>query len=55
MDREALAVTLRRGAATFLSHDQPTAVDQGGASGNVAEVVSISVDCDRDTLLLRVE
>lgn len=54
MDREALAVTLRTGRATFLSRARQRLWTKGETSGNVAEVVSISVDCDRDTLLLRV-
>ena len=52
MDREALAVTLRTGRAA--STGRQRLWTKGETSGNVAEVVSISVDCDRDTLLLRV-
>lgn len=54
MDREALAETLRTGRATFLSRARKRLWTKGETSGNVAEVVSISTDCDRDTLLLRV-
>ena len=54
MDREALAATLRTGRATFFSRSRLRLWTKGETSGNVAEVVSISADCDGDTLLLRV-
>jgi phosphoribosyl-ATP pyrophosphohydrolase/phosphoribosyl-AMP cyclohydrolase len=54
MDREAFATTLRSGRATFFSRGRRRLWTKGETSGNVAEVVSISADCDGDTLLLRV-
>jgi len=55
MDREAFATTLRSGRATFFSRGRRRLWTKGETSGNVAEVVSISADCDGDTLLLRVQ
>ncbi len=54
MDRAALAETLRTGRATFFSRTRQRLWTKGESSGNFAEVLSISADCDGDTLLLRV-
>lgn len=54
MDREAFAQTMRTGRATFFSRSRRRLWIKGETSGNVAEVVSISADCDGDTLLVRV-
>ena len=54
MNPAALAVTLRSGYATFFSRTRNQLWTKGETSGNRAQVVSISTDCDRDTLLLRV-
>ena len=54
MNREALAKTLRTGLATFFSRTRNQLWTKGETSGNVAIVESITTDCDRDALLLRV-
>ena len=54
MNPAALAETLRSGYATFFSRTRNQLWTKGETSGNRAQVVSISNDCDRDTLLLRV-
>ncbi len=54
MNREALAVTLETGRATFFSRTRKQLWTKGESSGNVAVVASLATDCDRDTLLVRV-
>ena len=54
MNPAALAETLRNGYATFFSRTRNQLWTKGETSGNRAQVISISTDCDRDTLLLRV-
>jgi len=54
MNPAALAETLRSGYATFFSRTRNQLWTKGEVSGNRAQVISISTDCDRDTLLLRV-
>ena len=54
MNREAFARTLETGRATFLSRTRKRQWTKGETSGNFAVVSSITTDCDRDALLLRV-
>jgi phosphoribosyl-ATP pyrophosphohydrolase/phosphoribosyl-AMP cyclohydrolase len=54
MNGEALEKTLRTGHATFYSRTRNKLWTKGETSGNVAQVISIRTDCDRDTLLLEV-
>jgi phosphoribosyl-AMP cyclohydrolase len=54
MNPAALAETLRSGYAAFFSRTMNQLWTKGETSGNRAQVISISTDCDRDTLLLRV-
>ncbi len=55
MNRQALERTLEGGYVTFFSRTRRTLWMKGESSGNKLRVVSASTDCDRDTLLLRVE
>lgn len=55
MNREALERTLEGGYVTFFSRTRQTLWMKGENSGNRLRVVSARTDCDRDTLLLRVE
>ena len=55
MNREALNLTLQNGYVTFFSRTRNTLWTKGESSGNRLRVISASTDCDRDTLLLRVE
>jgi phosphoribosyl-AMP cyclohydrolase len=55
MNEEALAVTRRTGAATFFSRTRNTLWTKGETSGNRLGVRQILLDCDRDTVLLKVE
>ncbi|KAA9131388.1 bifunctional phosphoribosyl-AMP cyclohydrolase/phosphoribosyl-ATP diphosphatase HisIE [Marinihelvus fidelis] len=53
MNRESLAVTLDSGRVSFWSRSRGKPWTKGETSGNVLELVDISVDCDADTLLVR--
>jgi len=55
MNREALNRTLKEGYVTFFSRTRQKLWMKGETSGNRLRVVSAHTDCDRDTLLLRVE
>ena len=52
MNREALAATEANGRVTFWSRSKGRLWTKGETSGHFLEVCSISVDCDRDTLLI---
>jgi phosphoribosyl-AMP cyclohydrolase len=55
MNEAALAETRRTGFATFFSRTRGTLWMKGETSGNKLEVVDILVDCDEDTVLLKVK
>ena len=55
MNRQALERTLEAGYVTFFSRTRQQLWMKGESSGNRLRVVSAYTDCDRDTLLLRVE
>jgi len=55
MNQEALEKTLAGGYVTFYSRTRQKLWTKGETSGNRLRVVSASTDCDRDTLLVRVE
>ena len=55
MNEEALAITRRTGYATFFSRTRNTLWTKGETSGNRLEVVDILVDCDDDTVLVKVK
>jgi phosphoribosyl-AMP cyclohydrolase len=50
-----VAQTLQSRYATFFSRTRERLWTKGETSGNRARVISASTDCDRDTLLLRVQ
>lgn len=54
MNQEALEATLRTGQTHFWSRSRKTLWHKGGTSGNTQQVVDLWVDCDEDTLLVRV-
>ena len=54
MNAEALAETRRIGFATFFSRTRGKLWTKGETSGNRLAVQRILVDCDEDTVLLRV-
>ncbi|NNG01534.1 MAG: phosphoribosyl-AMP cyclohydrolase [Desulfobacteraceae bacterium] len=55
MNQEAWEKTLETGKATYYSRSRNTLWVKGLTSGNVQRVKEIRVDCDRDTVLLKVE
>ena len=54
MDREALQKTEETGKVTFFSRTKNRLWTKGEESGNFLNVVSMMVDCDNDTLLVKV-
>jgi phosphoribosyl-ATP pyrophosphohydrolase/phosphoribosyl-AMP cyclohydrolase len=52
MDREALRLTLTTRRATFFSRSRGSLWMKGETSGNTLDIIAISADCDRDTLLV---
>jgi phosphoribosyl-AMP cyclohydrolase len=54
MNAEALRLTRATGEAHFWSRSRNELWHKGATSGNVLRVTEILVDCDADTLLLRV-
>ena len=55
MNREAWQRTLSTGYVTFFSRTRQKLWTKGETSGNRLRLVCASTDCDRDTLLLKVE
>jgi len=55
MNRESFAETLATGRAVYYSRSRKKLWRKGEESGNVQHVRAVYVDCDRDTILLRVE
>ena len=55
MNREAFDATLASGKATYWSRSRQTLWRKGETSGNVQLVKEIRIDCDDDTILIKVE
>jgi phosphoribosyl-ATP pyrophosphohydrolase/phosphoribosyl-AMP cyclohydrolase len=53
MNQEAYEKTCQEKKATFFSRTKNRLWTKGEESGNFLQVVSISLDCDQDTLLIR--
>lgn len=54
MNREAFDETVRTGRAVYFSRSRNKLWRKGEESGNVQEVKGVFVDCDADTILLKV-
>jgi phosphoribosyl-AMP cyclohydrolase/phosphoribosyl-ATP pyrophosphohydrolase/phosphoribosyl-AMP cyclohydrolase len=54
MNAQALQLTLDTGEACFWSRSRQSIWHKGATSGNIQKVQEIWVDCDADTLLLKV-
>jgi phosphoribosyl-AMP cyclohydrolase len=54
MNRDAFERTLATGYVTFYSRTRNQLWTKGETSGNRLQVLSLSTDCDQDTLLARV-
>lgn len=55
MNREALELTRESGVAVYWSRSRGKLWRKGEESGHLQRVKSLSIDCDADVLLLRVE
>lgn len=55
MDRDALRLTLETGEVTYWSRSRKELWRKGATSGHTQRLVEAYVDCDGDTLLLKVE
>ena len=55
MNEEAWQKTVRTGTATYWSRTRQKLWIKGQTSGNVQRVREIRIDCDDDTVLLKVE
>ncbi len=54
MNQESFDETLRTNRACYFSRSRNKLWRKGEESGNVQEVVEIRIDCDQDTILLKV-
>jgi phosphoribosyl-AMP cyclohydrolase len=54
MNQEAVTRTLASGKATFFSRSRRTLWEKGESSGNTLFVREVYLDCDADTVLLKV-
>lgn len=52
-NREAVELTLSTGQAHFWSRSRQALWRKGESSGNVMQVISVTADCDADSLLVR--
>ena len=55
MNKEAFEETLRTGKAVYFSRSRNKLWRKGEESGHVQEVKGVFVDCDNDTILLKVK
>ncbi len=55
MNAESLRLTLESGETWFWSRSRAALWHKGATSGNTQRVVEIRVDCDADTLLVKVQ
>ncbi len=55
MNRESLALTIATGEAHYYSRSRQALWRKGETSGHIQRVQELRLDCDGDTLLLKVE
>ena len=55
MNPEAFNATLSTGKATYYSRSRQSLWVKGETSGNIQQIKEIYIDCDDDTVLLKVE
>ena len=55
MNREAWEATLSTGKATYFSRSRKSLWVKGETSGHIQKIKEIRIDCDDDTVLLKVE
>jgi phosphoribosyl-AMP cyclohydrolase / phosphoribosyl-ATP pyrophosphohydrolase len=55
MNVESLQLTLETGETWFWSRSRKELWHKGATSGNIQKVIEVKVDCDGDSLLIRVD
>jgi len=55
MNRESLAISMEKGLTCFWSRSRQELWLKGETSGNYQHIVSITADCDKDALVVRVK
>ena len=55
MNRESLRISMEKGLTCFWSRSRQELWLKGETSGNYQHIVSITADCDRDALVIKVE
>lgn len=55
MNAESIAATIATGRATYWSRSRNELWEKGLTSGHTQRVLSLSIDCDGDAILLKVE
>lgn len=55
MNKESLEISMKEGKTCFWSRSRKCLWRKGETSGNVQHIVSITSDCDNDTLLIKVK
>ena len=55
MNEEAFALTCETGYMHYYSRSRDTLWKKGETSGHIQKVISASIDCDRDTLLYKID
>ena len=55
MNAESFQLTLRTNETHFWSRSRQELWHKGATSGNIQKVIEVKVDCDADTLLIRVQ
>jgi phosphoribosyl-ATP pyrophosphohydrolase/phosphoribosyl-AMP cyclohydrolase len=55
MNKESLKITLKEKRTCFYSRSRKVLWKKGQTSGNIQKVKEIYYDCDKDTLLIKVE
>jgi phosphoribosyl-AMP cyclohydrolase len=55
MNKESFEETLKSGKATYFSRSREKLWKKGETSGNMQSIKEIRIDCDNDTILIKVE
>ena len=55
MNHESLAITINTGRATYWSRSRNELWEKGATSGHTQKVIALSLDCDGDAILMKVE
>ena len=55
MNADSLGLTLEKRETYFWSRSRAELWHKGGTSGNIQSIIEIRLDCDADTLLIRVK